>query len=160
MQQKRGPGNAHHRLHQLDLADLGHRPDRQSAIPGEEAEEHADHREIGEREPLLRRCGWRLPKERDTRQCDHQRRGQDESPRHRLPRAQLTSQQSAFGVPDRGGEDGTEQQQVRPAEVTEPTALQDREDDGRNSTQRGEHPERPGGPLMGTKDGHDGSRCR
>ena len=141
MQQKRGPGNAHHRLHQLDLADLGHRPDRQSAIPGEEAEEHADYREVGEREPLLRRCGWRLPKERDTRQCDHQWRGQYESPRHRLPRAQLASQQPSLGIPDRSGEDRAEQQQVRPVEVAEPTALQDREDDGGDRTQRRERPE-------------------
>ena len=141
MQQKRGPGNAHHRLHQLDLADLGHRPDRQSAIPGKDAEKIADHGGGGNRAPLLGRGGGGLRKGRAPRQCDHQWRGQYESPRHRLPRAQLASQQPSLGIPDRSGEDRAEQQQVRPVEVAEPTALQDREDDGGDRTQRRERPE-------------------
>ena len=53
-QQEAGPADAQHGLDELDLADLGHGADGQAAVPGEEAEEHAHHAEVGERRPLDR----------------------------------------------------------------------------------------------------------
>ena len=159
MQQDPGPEDAQHRLHELDLAHLRDRPDREAPIPGEEAEEHADHREIGEREPLHRSRLRRSARERDRGQRDHQRRRQHERPRHGLPRPELPREQPALRVADRGGEHGAEQQQIGRMESAEAAVLQRRESDGDDSTQRGEEPERPRGPLLRAQHrGHGGRR--
>ena len=54
---------------------------------------------------------------------DHHRRREHQGPRDRLPGAELAGEQPALGVPDGGGEDGAEQQQVGPVQTAEPAAL-------------------------------------
>ena len=58
-QEQPGPRDAHHRLDELDLADLRHRSHGQSPVPGDEPEEHADHSEGGRQRRPLDRGGLR-----------------------------------------------------------------------------------------------------
>ena len=103
-----GPEDAEDRLGELHLADLGHGPDGESAIPGEESQEHAHDSEVGKRGPLGERAGRWLVDGSNCRQGGHEGRGQNEGPRYGLPGSDLAREQASLGVADGGGRDGTE----------------------------------------------------
>lgn len=69
------------------------------------------------------------------------------APGDRLPGAELPGEQPAFRVADRCRDHGSEEQQIRPAEATEATALDSGEADSGDSAERGEHPEGTGRAL-------------
>ena len=93
-----------HRLRELDLPDLGHAAERQPVVPGEEAEEHRDHRHVGEAEPrVVPACRPWLAA--SVTGIDEERRGEDERPADHLPAAVRAAQRAALGVPERGQRD-------------------------------------------------------
>ncbi|EON23844.1 hypothetical protein CF8_2178 [Nocardioides sp. CF8] len=92
----------------------------------------------------------------DRSEHDHQGRGDHESPRHRLPRADLARQRAAFRIADGGGEHGPEQEEVRPADVTGSAAVQQGEQHRCGRACGGERPEGPARPLTDPQHGSDG----
>ena len=160
VQQQAGPADGEDGLDELHLADLRHRADREAAVPGEEAEEHADDAEVGEGGPLRRRRRRRLLDGGHDGQEDHQRRADDERPRHRLPRTELAGEQPALRVADGRGDDRAEQQQVGPAQLSEAAPLRRGEADRGQRADRRDDPEDQRRPLVAAHGGHRRRRGR
>lgn len=148
LMEKQGcPTDAHHRLGELDLAHVCHRAEGQPSVPSEKPKEHAHSSEVGKRAPLDRTTrGWLL-NDRDTSQDEHQRGGEHERPRDRLPRTQRTRKKSTLGVADRADDDSSEQQQIRPVQCRKPATLDHSEGDRCDRPDSRSNPKEPDGAF-------------
>ena len=85
--------------------------ERQPVVPGEEAEEHRDHGDVGEAEPRVR-AGVHAVARRD-RHRDHEKRAlHTQRPADHLPAAVRAAERPALGVPEPGERDRRQHQQV------------------------------------------------
>ena len=152
------------RLQQLHLAHAHGATERQRAVPGEEAEPHREHRDVGEAAPGARAHGLRRPRGDGHRHGERQRHHQH--PRDHLLRRDLAGQPRAADIADGGAEHREQQQAIGELQAT--AAAPRREaDDERAAEQRagpeaGARPlaQRPGTDRRGGQRQHAGDHRR
>ncbi len=105
-----GPHQRQHRLGQLHLADLGDAAAGQARVPGEEAQEHADQRHVGEAGPGVGAAREVAGQGGHQRDRHGQRQRQHQRPADGLPAAQLARQGTPLGVAE-GAEGHRDQHQ-------------------------------------------------
>ena len=100
-------------LQQLQLPDAGDAAERQAAIPEDEADQHAEDRDIGEADPG-RRADRRssYPGMREQRDDRHHRQRQHQRPGDHLPAAEPARQRRALGIAEAAEQDRGHHQQI------------------------------------------------
>ena len=144
-------------MDELRLTDDGHRPDRESAVPGEESEEHADGTEISERRPVCRADVCRRSQvDRAGRRHRHDRQREHQGPTDGLPRAEFSRENAALGIADRAENHGAEQVDVVDAARRRSAVCEERERDRCDGSRGRTDPEPHSGTFAGECDRHDG----
>ena len=157
-QQQRRPHQRQHRLGQLHLADLGDAAAGQARVPGEEAQEHADQRHVGEAGPgvgAAREVAGQAGHQRDRH---GQRQRQHQRPADGLPAAQLARQGAPLGVAE--GAEGHRDQHQPVRRARQPGALRAGEHQHRHEPGAGSGPERAARPLAREQHRGDGGGRR
>ena len=111
--------------------------------------------DVGEAEPGVG-ADVRAPWRRQRRREDEERRGEHERPADHLPAAVAARERAAFRVPEGGGGDRGEHEQVGGREAVH--ALGDGEHEDGDEAGGGREPERAAGTLTGAQDGEHGGR--
>jgi hypothetical protein len=142
----------------LDLPDARDPAASQSAVPGEEAQEHREHGDVGEAQPCAGGAVQAALRHADDRRTGGQRQCEDERPADRSRTTQLACQDGALCVADRTEQDGCQEQPVDRGDPRSPPCRGEHERGHEACSRR--QPEAQARPLTGAQHGHHGGHRR
>src|ERR1700677_1674111 len=139
VQKQSGKREPEEGVKQLQLADAGNPANRETAIPKNKADQHTEHRDVGEPRPY--RQADLAPRSGQSRQRDdgYDRQREQQRPGDHLPSAEPTRQRRALGIAEATEQDRCDHQQI--ADEGCAAALRERETDDRQAAKGGEQPE-------------------
>ncbi|MEY9573954.1 type IV secretory pathway VirB10-like protein [Bradyrhizobium diazoefficiens] len=112
MQQEAGKRETEERLELLQLTDARDAADRKAAVPEDEADEHAEDRDVGEPDPGRRTDAAPCRRPGQDRDRHHQRHRKQQRPGDHLPAAEAARQSGAFGIAEPAQHDRGDHQQI------------------------------------------------